>query len=62
MIYRCTCGAEYELSEVSVWQRDKDSIECEFCGKKIIHWNGASVWYAKLLNKPSRENTTKHEE
>lgn len=52
MKYYCECGAIYELTEVSISQRDKDSLECDFCGRELIHWNGGCIWYAKLISPP----------
>ena len=52
MIVHCKCGATYDLTEVHVSQRDKDSVECGFCGETIKHWNGASYWIAKLIKEP----------
>ena len=52
MKYKCTCGAEYELVETHIAQRDKDSIECDICGKEIKRWNGSTIWFAKLISKP----------
>lgn len=53
MKYICTCGAEYELYETHVSQRDKDSIECEYCKKEIKRWNGSTIWFYKLIKKPT---------
>ena len=50
----CTkCGATYELSEYKTTMRDKDSLECNFCGETLIKWNGASIWVVKeVIKKP----------
>ena len=52
MKHSCACGAIYELTEHSIIQRDKDSIECQFCGRELIHWNGGCVWSSNLINVP----------
>ena len=56
MKYICTCGAKYELQEVHISQRDKDSLECEICRKEIKRWNGSTIWLAKLIQKPINKN------
>ena len=49
------CGAIYELEECKTIFRDKDSLECEFCGETIIKWNGASFWVIKrIVKKPDK--------
>ena len=49
------CGAVYELNECQTIFRDKDSLECEFCGETIIKWNGASFWVVKeVVKKPEK--------
>jgi predicted Zn finger-like uncharacterized protein len=46
------CGAEYELTKHNIPFRDKDSVDCEVCGKKdIFSWNEAKIWTAKLIEK-----------
>lgn len=64
MKHICACGAIYELNEFSIMQRDKDSIECEFCGRELIHWNGGCIWRAELLSAPQKrcDSSTKEEE
>ena len=56
MIHTCACGAKYELVEVHISQRDKDSIECEVCHREIKHWNGSTIWLANLISKPEIDN------
>jgi hypothetical protein len=56
MKYQCSCGAIYELTEVHISQRDKDSIECEFCNNEIIHWNGSNIWLVELVKKPCEKD------
>lgn len=34
------CGAVYEVTEVKVMFRDKDSYECD-CGHVMASWNGS---------------------
>lgn len=47
------CGAVYELKEVKISARDKDSLECNFCNTPIIKWNGASFWVIdEVIQKP----------
>lgn len=48
----CACGAIYLLTEYKTLQRDKDSIECDYCGRELIHWNGGCIWVAKLISRP----------
>ena len=49
------CGAIYELTEVKTMVRDKDSLECVFCGEILIKWNGASFWVAeKVIKRPNK--------
>ena len=50
--YKCPCGAVYELYEYHSMMRDKDSLDCEFCGREILHWNGTSIWFSKLISGP----------
>lgn len=50
----CICGAVYELTEIHVPQRDRDSIQCEFCKRELIHWNGGCIWISKLISPPFR--------
>lgn len=39
----CTkCGAVYEVREIKVPMRDKDSFDCE-CGEQLASWNGARI-------------------
>ncbi len=52
------CHSEYELTAFKIMFRDKDSIDCEVCGKeKIFSWNEAKMWTAKLVKtvKPTSE-------
>lgn len=46
------CQATYRLSSVSVPMRDKDNIECDFCGAELISWNGGIVYSSELLSPP----------
>ena len=49
------CGAIYELDECTTMFRDKDSLECDFCGETIIKWNGALFWVIKeIIKKPNK--------
>jgi DNA-directed RNA polymerase subunit RPC12/RpoP len=51
-IKKCTkCGAEYEIGKIKYPVRDKDSIECDICGTKLISWNGSTAYTAKLIKK-----------
>ncbi len=52
LIHQFKCGAEYDLVEIHSSQRDKDSIECSFCGAELIHWNGGCFWLSKLITPP----------
>jgi len=51
MITKCCekCGAKYEITEQSYPMRDKDTIECDFCGTAIHSWNGGVICSAKLI-------------
>ncbi len=49
------CGAVYELSEYKTIMRDKDSLECDFCGETIIKWNGASFFVIEeVIKEPTK--------
>ncbi len=55
------CRSEYDLWSAHVPMRDEDSIDCEVCGKEIIHWNGSRIWHSKLVKRgqrPSDEGRT----
>lgn len=47
------CDAKYILSYSRLNWRDKDTIECEICGKTLHSWNEAKMWEAKLISKPT---------
>lgn len=53
----CSCGAKYKLIEYHSSQRDKDSIECVFCGKELLHWDGGSFWTIEEVECPDNSNT-----
>ena len=42
------CGAVYEVREVSIPFRDKDSESCSLCGETVISWNGGCIISIKL--------------
>jgi hypothetical protein len=43
------CGAVYEVRRIPLPLRDKDRIDCEFCGEELIGWNGGVMYTAKLI-------------
>lgn len=45
------CGSTYEVTETKLTHRDKDSINCQVCGKMLKEWNGAVSYTAKLIEK-----------
>ena len=45
MFQKCEkCGAVYDLDKQKIAVRDKDSLNCKFCGKKLISWNGSYIY------------------
>ena len=47
---RCSnCGATYEITKHKLIMRDKDSLDCDVCGKELMHWNGAEMFTSKLI-------------
>ena len=61
MVRNCPkCGASYELDEFKCIVRDKDSLECNFCGETIISWNGGSFFVIKkVLSEPTNNEYKK---
>ncbi|MFL6844359.1 MAG: hypothetical protein ACJ8ER_05715 [Allosphingosinicella sp.] len=51
-IVTCGCGAKYELEKHKLITRDKDSLECSFCGATLIEWNGAVMYSKRLIEAP----------
>ena len=52
MIITCTnCGSVYELDFVRTISRDKDSVDCQICGRLLHDWDEAKIWSAKLIEK-----------
>lgn len=43
------CRAKYIISSYHTMFRDKDSIDCQKCGKELMHWNGSEVFTATLI-------------
>ncbi len=54
-----TCGAEYELEQQDYPMRDKDTIYCDYCGRKIISWNAAVIYSIKYFSGPTKAFTKK---
>lgn len=54
-IKTCICGAKYEIHRYKIMTRDKDSLDCDICGRELMHWNGAEMFTSKLLE-PLKEN------
>ena len=52
MLEYCPCGAIYSLTEVHIQQRDKDSIECQFCKRTIKKWSGSTIYLEQLISAP----------
>ena len=50
-----TCGSKYELIEIKIPTRDKDSIECNYCKSTIISWNGGVMYRYKEISGPTKE-------
>jgi hypothetical protein len=48
----CECGAKYELEKHKLISRDKDSLECSFCGATLIEWNGGVMYSKRLIEAP----------
>lgn len=48
----CPCGAQYKITEHKMIARDKDSIECRFCDRTMIDWNGGVMYSAQLIKAP----------
>ena len=54
------CGASYKVTELQSIVRDKDSIECIFCNKTLLKWNGSSFWIIKeVTQKPNNPEYNK---
>lgn len=49
------CGSLYELTKVKIPLRDKDFLECDICGAKLISWNGGLMYTKKLIKKEPYE-------
>lgn len=48
------CGSLYKLRYTRTIMRDKDSLDCEFCGCEIYSWNEAKIWSAVLIKAGKR--------
>ena len=58
MIEECKkCGAKFELTDhkTAYGLRDKDSIECSYCGEELTRWNGAFYYSSKEVSAPTKE-------
>lgn len=42
------CGAVYEVTEIKLIQRDRDSYECG-CGYTLDRWNGSRIPQYRLI-------------
>lgn len=43
--YKCSrCNSEYDIKEIKLIHRDKDTLDCDICGKNITSWNGATSY------------------
>lgn len=49
------CGAKYILAEHSIMMRDKDTIECNYCGNTLISWNGGCYYTDEEISGPIKE-------
>ena len=45
------CGSVYELSYTKVPMKDKDSIDCEVCGRELLSWNSCKIWTDRLIER-----------
>ena len=45
------CDSQYELKEIPIPMRDKDSLLCDVCETTLISWNGGEMWASKLIKK-----------
>jgi hypothetical protein len=53
------CGANYEIESQDYPMRDKDSIECKYCGNTLIEWNAAVIYSVKYISGPTNEKYVK---
>ena len=51
------CGAAYEINEYYSSSREKNKINCEVCGNKLIGWSGGVMYEAYLISRPKKEET-----
>ena len=54
-----TCGAAYHLDKIHIGVRDKDQIECHYCGNAIYSWNGSNIYSEEEIHGPTRKYTQK---
>jgi len=52
----CECGAVYERTEQKVIFRDKDSVNCQECGRELESWNGSRIPVYRLIRRPQAKN------
>jgi hypothetical protein len=50
----CDCGAVYERTGYTTPFRDRDSFECECCGRTLERWNGTTIAEFRLTSRPER--------
>jgi predicted nucleic acid-binding Zn ribbon protein len=57
--YTCpACGSEYEIQQRKTMLRDRDSINCEVCGREIRSWNGGVMFTSKITKRGAISNPT----
>ena len=49
-----TCGATYDLSIILLPEKDRDRINCTYCGKPLIAWTGAYMYVARKKTGPTK--------
>lgn len=48
----CECGAVYEVGSMKLPVRDKDSYNCDVCGKELDRWNASNIPTFTLIKRP----------
>jgi predicted Zn finger-like uncharacterized protein len=48
------CGAAYRLIKHHLGIRDKDDIQCKYCGTTIKSWNGSNIFTEEEIHGPTK--------
>lgn len=48
-VCQCACGARYKITRYMVSDRDQGSVECLYCDRVLLDWNGYVAFKRKIV-------------